>query len=255
MIGPNSDGTLAIDGLPVFSGNMDELMDRLAGLLQESDKRPLVVTPNVDQVVKLSKNPHLRELLQTASVRIVDGKPIVWLAQCLGIKNVHRLTGADLLTKCAAESAARGWTVAVVGGPAGVAATAAAKLASSYPGAQVHGLDLPNAGLGEPAPPEILQRLADISPDLVFVCLGFPKQEAWVAANREYLPDAVYVGAGAAVEFAAGTKARAPQWFQNLGLEWLYRLGQEPSRLARRYLIDDTHFARIAIASIWKAKA
>ncbi|WP_119031473.1 WecB/TagA/CpsF family glycosyltransferase [Gordonia rubripertincta] len=255
IIGPNADGTLAINGMPVFSGDMDELVDQLAVLLNESHQRPMVVTPNVDQVVTLSKNPQLRGLLDSASLRIVDGKPIVWLAKHLGIANVHRLTGADLLTKCAAESAARGWTVAIVGGPAGVAATAASNLASSYPGAQVYGLDLPNARVGEPAPPEVLQRLTEIAPDLVFVCLGFPKQEAWVAANRDHLPGAVYIGAGAAVEFAAGTKARAPQWMQDVGLEWLHRLGQEPSRLARRYLVDDTHFVRIAIASIWKAKA
>lgn len=106
----------------------------------------------------------------------------------------------------------------------------------------------------DPASLEVVEALASLEPDLVFVCLGSPKQDVWVSRWRAKLPPAVYIGAGAAVDFVAGTKRRAPRALQRLGLEWAFRLAQEPRRLARRYLVRGPAFAMVAVRSLIAAR-
>ena len=117
---------------------------------------------------------------------------------------------------------------------------AAAELSRRYPGLQVAGTDAPPAGFDVA---EAGRRLAAARPDIVFVGLGFPKQERVIAAVAAGLPGAWFIGCGAAIPFAAGALPRAPRWMQRAGLEWVYRLLSEPRRLVRRYLVDDLPFA------------
>ncbi len=250
----NSSSELEIDGRPVFPGGMGDLMHRFDELVTKGDGPHLVVTPNVDQMVKLAKDGAARAVFEASNILVADGKPLVWLARVLGAKNLQRIAGADVLDECSRESAARGWSVLILGGPDGAAAEAAARLNARNPGSQITGISVPQLALGERMPPEILDQLWEARPNIVFICLGFPKQETWYIVNKSNLPRAVYVGAGAAVEFASGFKKRAPAWIQAIGFEWFFRLAQEPGRLASRYLIDDIYFLQIAIASIRKAR-
>ena len=162
------------------------------------------------------------------------------------------MAGASLIFSLSEAAAASGKSVYLLGGEPGVPARAAAALGRRYPGLLVAGVHSPPFGFErEPGEVEaIAARLARAKPDIVFVGLGFPKQERLIAAVAPGLPGAWFIGCGAAIPFAAGTLPRAPHWMQRLGLEWVHRLASEPRRLFRRYLTDDVPFAlRLLVTS------
>jgi N-acetylglucosaminyldiphosphoundecaprenol N-acetyl-beta-D-mannosaminyltransferase len=199
-----------------------------------------VVTPNIDICRRIGKDPAARDLVRGASLVVADGMPLVWAARLYGDPLPERVTGASLIFTLSAAAAAGGWSVYLLGGEPGVPERAAAELARRYPGLKVAGTDAPPPGFDVA---EVSQRLAAARPDIVFVGLGFPKQERVIAAVAPDLPGAWFIGCGAAIPFAAGALPRAPRWMQQTGLEWAHRLLSEPRRLFRRYLIDDLPYA------------
>lgn len=244
------DGSLTLAGEPLFWGSRETLLQRIR-LLRRSGVASLVVTPNVDQTIDLDRNLRFRDAYQDAELRLIDGAPLELLARFLGATGVHRHTGADLLPFLVSESEREGWTVAVAGGGSGVSDLAVARLLAEHPGAKVVSVPFPYlAVVDDPRSLEVIDELRRLSPDIVFLCLGSPKQETWFTQWRSILPPAVYVGAGAAVDFAAGTARRAPAAFQRFGLEWLWRLSQEPKRLRARYLAKGPAFLGIVCRSL-----
>src|SRR5690606_35793400 len=236
-----------------FLGGAGELIDAIEALLPAREVHT-VITPNVDQTLTLRTDDALGLAYDEATIRITDGFPLVVLGHRLGAHRLERLTGADLLPLAAQVAAERGWRIALTGGGPGVAAHAAAVLRDSTD-ADVVAVDFPRVSdVDDHASLEVVEALASIEPDLVFVCLGSPKQDVWVSRWRAKLPPAVYIGAGAAVDFVAGTKRRAPRALQRLGLEWAFRLAQEPRRLARRYLVRGPAFAMVAVRSLIAAR-
>ncbi|MHA7141952.1 WecB/TagA/CpsF family glycosyltransferase [Arthrobacter sp. Sr33] len=234
----------------LFNGDTVQLLTEI-GSLVDSKQPHLVVTPNVDQVLDLQESPALRRAYDAASLRLVDGAPLVAVLRLLGARDIHRHTGADLLPLMAEHSADTGWRIAILGGNGDVGRRAAATLMDSYPGSVVHSIPFPYVkDVSETASSNAVDALAAWKPAVVFICLGSPKQEAFFSHWRADLPPAVYIGAGAAADFAAGSKRRAPAAVQNLGLEWTWRLIQEPRRLAGRYLVKGPRFIRPAISSL-----
>ena len=204
-----------------------------------------VVTPNIDICRQLSHDPAARELVSGASLVVADGMPLVWASRLRGDPLPERVAGASLIFTLSAAAAASGRSVYLLGGEPGVPGRAAAELERRFPGLLVAGTDAPPAGFDR-RPGEIeavAAKLARARPDIVFVGLGFPKQEHLIAALAPGLPAAWFIGCGAAIPFAAGTLPRAPRRLQRLGLEWAFRLVSEPRRLFRRYLVDDLPFA------------
>ncbi|WP_229689759.1 WecB/TagA/CpsF family glycosyltransferase [Microbispora bryophytorum] len=204
-----------------------------------------LVTPNVDICRAAARDPSLRALIDAAELAVADGMPLVWASRLLGRPLPERVTGADLIWSLSAAAAARGVPVYLVGGPPGVAEAARDALCGRHPGLNVEGVHAPPYGF-ETSPAalaEVRGRLVAARPSLVFVGLGFPRQDRLVAQLRADLPGAWFVGCGAAIAFAAGSVRRAPGWMGDHGLEWLFRLISEPQRLARRYLVDDLPFA------------
>lgn len=236
-------------GHPLFQGSMDELLDHVESLLPATS--PLsVITPNVDQTLCLSEDASLRAAYDSADLLIADGTPIVFLARLFGAKRLHRLTGADLLPAAAARAAQVGWRIALTGGRSEVTDRGAANLSATY-GADVVSIHFPIIrSVDDPASRDVVEALRAASPDLVFVCLGSPKQDVWIDRWSDELPPAIYIGAGAAVDFAAGVKTRAPRLLQRLGAEWVFRLAQEPRRLAGRYMLRGPRFLVIALRSV-----
>ncbi|WP_239105059.1 WecB/TagA/CpsF family glycosyltransferase [Microbispora rosea] len=204
-----------------------------------------VVTPNVDICRAAACDPSLRALIDTAELAVADGMPLVWASRLLGRPLPERVTGADLIWSLTGAAAARGLPVYLIGGPPGVAEAARDALRGRYPGLVVAGVHAPPYGFEtDPAAlAEVRGRLVAARPSLVFVGLGFPRQDRLIAQLRADLPGAWFVGCGAAIAFAAGSVRRAPGWMGDHGLEWLFRLISEPQRLARRYLVDDLPFA------------
>ncbi len=204
-----------------------------------------IVTPNIDHLHKCSRDPALRALLGDADLSVPDGAPVVWAARLCGEWLPARVTGADLLWSLTDAAAQNGFSVYLMGGDPGVPEAAARVLQERCPGLVVTGTSAPPFGFDRDADQlaQIRRDLLDARPDLVFVGLGFPKQERVIMALHDALPGAWWLGCGAAIPFAAGSVRRAPTWMGRLGLEWVYRLLCEPRRLVRRYLVEDAPYA------------
>lgn len=211
-----------------------------------------VATPNIDICRQAGRDPAVGALVRNASLIVPDGMPLVWAARLRGGHLPERVTGASLIFTLSAAAAARGCSIYLLGGDPGVPEQAAGELRRRYPGLLVAGTDAPPYGFDrDPAGmAEVRRKLADARPGIVFVGLGFPKQERVISAIAPAMPRTWFIGCGAAIPFAAGTLPRAPQWMQHLGLEWAYRLISEPRRLFRRYIVNDLPFAvRLLTAS------
>ncbi|MGI5286817.1 WecB/TagA/CpsF family glycosyltransferase [Nonomuraea polychroma] len=212
----------------------------------EAGRGGRIVTPNIDICRIAAADPALKDLVSSADLVVADGMPLVWAARLLGTPLPGRVTGADLLWALSRLAARRGWPVYVLGGgPEDVAQRAVGALTSRFPRLRVCGAYAPPFGFD--ASPEgrelVRRRVVAARPKLVFVGLGFPRQDRLIADLRKELPGTWFLGCGAAIAFAAGTVPRAPEWMRRAGLEWAFRLATEPGRLARRYLVDDLPFA------------
>lgn len=211
-----------------------------------------IVTANIDVCHRVSKDQTAYDLVREASMVVADGMPVVWAARLSGHPLPERVTGSSLIYVVSAAAARHGRSVYLLGGEPGVAERAATELARRFPGLRVAGTDAPPAGF-ETRPGELAaarSRVTAARPDVVFVGLGFPKQERVIAQIVPGLPGTWFIGCGAAIPFAAGALPRAPRWMQQAGLEWAHRLVTEPRRLFRRYLVDDLPFAvRLLVSS------
>jgi N-acetylglucosaminyldiphosphoundecaprenol N-acetyl-beta-D-mannosaminyltransferase len=240
-----------VAGLDFDALSEQQVVTRIVGDLGDG-RGGWVVTPNIDICRQLSRDPAARELVSGASLIVADGMPLVWASRLRGRPLPERVAGASLIFTLSAAAAASGKSVYLLGGEPGVPGRAAAELARRYRSLLVAGTCAPPVGFDrQPGEIEgIAAKLAQTRPDIVFVGLGFPKQERLIAALAPDLPAAWFIGCGAAIPFAAGALPRAPHWMQRLGLEWTYRLISEPRRLFRRYLVDDLPFAlRLIVTS------
>lgn len=215
----------------------------------------LVVTPNADQVVNLQKNAELRQAYARAALVTPDGMPVVWASRWLGAPVKERVTGSDLMPRLCELAAQTGLKVFLLGGAEGVADRAAANLVRRYPGLLIAGTSCPPPGFERDAARNaaLVRNIRDSGADLVFVCLGSPKQDVWASRHLPQFDKGVFLGVGAAIDFCAGTMKRAPRWMQRAGLEWLYRLCQEPRRLAGRYA-KDLYFFVLVGREMWRRR-
>jgi len=219
-----------------FGATVDWVLDRAA-----RRAGGYICTPNVDYVIQARRNPAFRQAVEGASLRVPDGMWIVYASRIAGDPVSETVTGRLLLPAIAQRCADAGLTIALYGAGPGVASAAAERLEHDYPGLTVAAAITPPAALriGSPADAEAVAKLAAARPSVVFVCLGAPKQEIWMRCHSAALDGSVLLGVGAALDILAGRFREAPRWMTRYGLEWAFRLAQEPRRLARRYLVDD----------------
>lgn len=210
-----------------------------------------IVTPNVHIAQSAAKDPEAARLVAGATIAVADGMPLVWAARMQGQALPERITGSSLVFSLSQAAAEDGRSVFLLGGDPGVPEAAADVLRERYPGLRVAGTDSPPYGFDQTVAGVtlVVELITSAAPDLVFVGLGFPKQERLIERLRQALPHAWYLGCGAGIAMAAGQYRRAPATMQRLGLEWMHRLGQEPRRLARRYLRQNIPFALRLLAS------
>lgn len=206
-----------------------------------------IATPNIDILRQAGLDPSVRADLETADLLVADGAPLVWAARLAGTPLPERVTGAGLIWSLSYGLALDGASVYLLGGDPDTdgAVRAADNLLGQFPGLRVAGCESPDFGF-ERDPrslQRVMQRVVDAEPDLVYVGLGFPKQERLIEQLRPVLPTSWFLGCGAAINFVAGDCERAPVWMQRSGLEWAHRLAKEPRRLARRYLREDAPYA------------
>jgi N-acetylglucosaminyldiphosphoundecaprenol N-acetyl-beta-D-mannosaminyltransferase len=232
-------GELWVDSL-TFAEALDEIEALVA-----AGRGGSVFTPNVDHVVKVDDNLSFREAYAAASLSLADGQPLVWTSRLLGAPLPAKISGSDLVLPLMERAAARGWAVYLLGGGEGVAEKTAQVLRKRL-GVNVVGCEGPRISL-EPNPAEdgpLMERIRSANPELLLVALGAPKQELWLHRASPRIRPTVGIGVGAALDFVAGAR-RAPRWMSRAGLEWFFRLVQEPRRLGRRYLVNDPRFLLI----------
>jgi N-acetylglucosaminyldiphosphoundecaprenol N-acetyl-beta-D-mannosaminyltransferase len=197
----------------------------------------------VHGVMESQRDEAIRRIHNRAGLVTPDGMPMVWLSRLNGHADVEQVCGSDLMAACCARSVSGGHRHFFYGGGAGVAQRLADRLCSRYPGLRVAGTYTPPFGTVSGALDQaIVGEINAAGPDIVWVGLSTPKQERWMDAHVGRLNAPALIGVGAAFDFHAGLKQRAPRWMQRSGLEWLFRLGAEPRRLWRRYLRNNPAF-------------
>jgi N-acetylglucosaminyldiphosphoundecaprenol N-acetyl-beta-D-mannosaminyltransferase len=229
---------------------IEHVLDSLAG-----GRGGWVITPNLDQLRLCHERPELRELYGRAELVLPDGMPLVWASRVQGTPVPERVAGSELIFTLTAAAARAGRAVYLLGGNPCVADRAAVRLLELNPGLRVAGTHCPPYGFEKN--PEQLREMTDAllaaQPDIVFVGLGFPKQERLIETLRPLMPQSWFLGVGVSFSFVAGEIRRAPLWVQRMGLEWVHRMVQEPGRLFKRYVIHDLPFAGRLFASVaWK---
>jgi N-acetylglucosaminyldiphosphoundecaprenol N-acetyl-beta-D-mannosaminyltransferase len=243
-------GRLWIDAL-TFSEAIDEI-ERLV----EARQGGAIFTPNVDHIVQVEHNLELRAAYEKVSLSVVDGQLLLWASYVLGSPLPEKISGSDLMLPLARRAAERQWRVYLLGGGPGVAELAAKELQKQF-AINIVGVDAPFVRPdGVPVEgPVVVERIVKAEPHLVFAAFGAPKQELFLHRAAPDIRPAVGIGVGAGFDFVAGRLKRAPRWISESGLEWLFRLAQEPRRLAKRYLVDDPEFLAILARTLRAPKA
>ena len=243
-------------GMPLDVISEAGAIAHVVGSLEEG-RGGWMITPNLEHVRQFADRPDLAPLFEEADLVVADGMAIVWASRLAGTRLPARVAGSDLVWSLTAEGAIRGQSLFLLGGDPGTGDRAAETIHANYPGLRIAGVHCPPFGF-EDSPAEmteIRERLRAAKPDIVYVALGFPKQEQIIRELRGELPEAWLIGVGISFSFLAGDVRRAPDWVQKIGLEWAHRLASEPRRLARRYLVDGLPFARRLAAHSLRARA
>lgn len=223
-----------------------DVCDRLRNHI-DADRRGFIVTPNVNHVCLCYRNATFRDAYKDAFLALPDGIPILWASRLFGVPLKAKLSGSDMVPKLCAFAAENGYSVFFFGGAEGTADKSAQIMKERHPNLIVAGTACPPFGF-EKDPAKLdaaIQEVRDAAPGICFVALGSPKQELFMQRHFQQMGANVSIGIGAAFDFISGRVKRAPLWMQHAGLEWLWRLMQEPRRLWRRYLVEDLVFFKL----------
>jgi N-acetylglucosaminyldiphosphoundecaprenol N-acetyl-beta-D-mannosaminyltransferase len=235
-------------GLWVDRVTIEEALTAIQAFLHAA--RPhQIVTANLDFLRLGRQDAGFRALVNSADLVVADGMPLVWASHMHREPLPQRISGVDLIHACARIAATQGYRIFLLGAAPGVADEAAAALERLYPGLHIAGTYAPPF-TGDPAANDAraLAAVRSVRPDILLVAFGAPRQEEWISNNKAALNIPVCMGVGGSLDMLAGRVRRAPRWMQHSGLEWLFRLLQEPRRLWKRYLVHDLPvFVRLLI--------
>lgn len=242
-----------IQSIPVYSGTLQEatqlLIDQLSN--KKVDESLCISCTGAHGMVEASENPDFKQVLKNFYLNLPDGTPLVWMAKLRGFKNAARCYGPDVFAAVIEKSVIHNLSHFFCGGKPGVAEELRDVVAQRWQGVQVVGTFCPPF---RPLTHEELTELAaminDSGASIVWIGLGTPKQEIFAAALAPLLCGKLIITIGAAFDFYTGNVRQAPKWVQHIGLEWFFRLLQEPRRLAPRYLKIVPKFALIAMISL-----
>jgi N-acetylglucosaminyldiphosphoundecaprenol N-acetyl-beta-D-mannosaminyltransferase len=256
-LSPGTDApTATVLDVPFFDGAFDAAAELVISQAKRGAGGYACLT-SVHGLMLAQHDPAVRAAIGGAWMNFPDGVPVTWVQRRRGATVADRVCGIDLMPRVVELGQAVGVRHYLVGSTEDVLTRLQGRLTTRYPEAQIVGRESPPFGsIEEHARVGVIDRIADAGPEIVWVGLGAPKQDLWCAAYAARLRPALVVAVGAAFDFVAGTKRRAPVWMRRSGLEWLYRLGSEPRRLAGRYSRANSEFVvRVAAAEARRAFA
>ena len=235
--------TVDVLGIPVGLTDYESTLDWIDATVESRDQVYVCVC-NVHAVMAAGEDPELRAALLGSDLNVPDGQPLVWAMNLLGYPLHDRVYGPELMARSCARATRSGQRLYLYGGRnQGALVQLALNLRQRYPGIKiVGGYSPPHRPLTDEERDAVVQEINHSEADVVWVGIGVPKQEKWMADMRQALDAPVLVGVGAAFDFHAGLVPQAPSVLQDSGLEWAYRLAQEPRRLWRRYLRYNPRF-------------
>ena len=246
---------ISIANVNFHNVTMAEAVIFIVQMAQKTEKPRYVCTGNLDHLVTLEHDAEFRAIYEGADLTLADGKPVVLLSHLGGGEPLRqRVTGSDLFWELARASATTGLRLFFLGGADGAANAAKAAVLRRYPSAVICGTYCPPRALFETDAEQtkIRETVQASEADILLVGFGAPKQEKWIAANKDLLSVPVSIGVGGSFEMASGLVRRAPVWMQEAGLEWAYRFSQEPTRLFGRYFVRDLPFLMVLV---WRTLA
>jgi N-acetylglucosaminyldiphosphoundecaprenol N-acetyl-beta-D-mannosaminyltransferase len=235
--------TVSVLDIPLALTDYERTLDWIDQMV-DARQRGYVCVCNVHTVMASSEDPELRSSLLSSSLNVPDGQPLVWAINALGHSLAGRVYGPELMSRSCARAADTPQRLYLYGGRnQGALVQLALNLRQRYPGVKiVGGYSPPHRPLEEEEENAVVDEINRSRADVVWVGIGVPKQEKWMAMMRPRLEAPVLAGVGAAFDFHAGLVPQAPNWIQEAGLEWAYRLAHEPRRLWRRYLRYNPRF-------------
>ena len=226
-------------GCKVDNLDMEETLGVVDGFIRSGRPHQHVVV-NVDKIVKASRDPALRQIINDCDLINADGMPVVWASRLLGKPLKERVTGVDLFEALMARAADKGWRVFLLGAREEVVGGVARLYPARYPGLTLAGY---RNGYWKPEEEaQVVAQIAAARPDILFVAISSPKKEHFLGRYQAEMKIPFAMGVGGTFDVAVGKVKRAPVWMQNAGLEWFYRFLQEPRRMFKRYFVDDMAF-------------
>jgi N-acetylglucosaminyldiphosphoundecaprenol N-acetyl-beta-D-mannosaminyltransferase len=239
---PRSPAKFRVLGAPVHAVQISDVVERMESWIHDCAAGQYITVTGMHGISESLREPHFREILESASLVVPDGMPLVWLGRWNGHGLRRRVYGPELMETFCRSTGDR-YRHFLYGGAPGVPERLADVLQERYATRVVGSYSPPFRPLTQSEKSDVLDRIRAANADVLWVGLSTPKQEYWMYEHRDSLSIPVLVGVGAAFDFHTGRVKQAPRWMREHGLEWFFRLLSEPRRLWRRYLIQGSHFA------------
>lgn len=242
--------TVNILGVGVHALDMAATIRIIRSWISDDSQNYICVT-NVHAVMECYRSSRINRIYREAGLVTPDGMPLVWLSRIAGFKNTQRIYGPDLLIEFLNATKQCGFKHFFYGGEEGIVDKLAQSLCNKFPGLNIAGCySPPFRKLTEEEDLKITELINKSEADIVWVGLGAPKQEIWMADHLGKIQAPVMIGIGAAFDFLSGSKPQAPRWIRSVGLEWFFRLLTEPCRLWKRYLVYNSHFVLLSLLQL-----
>jgi N-acetylglucosaminyldiphosphoundecaprenol N-acetyl-beta-D-mannosaminyltransferase len=234
-------------GIKIDNLGLQEAMVHIEKMLK-GKKSHYIFTPNATHIFLFQKDEEFRKIYKKASLVLPDGMPLVWVSRLIKPRLKERISGTDFVFSLCDEANQKGYTIFLLGAEPTVIRKARAALNQKFSGLQIVGIH--DGYFNDDT--EVINKINASRPDILFVGIGFPKQEKWIGKNINRLHVKVVVSIGGAFDVIGGKFKRAPLLMRKWGLEWLWRLSQEPRRLWKRYLIGNTTFFWLVLKELLK---
>ena len=236
---------ITLMGCSIDNLSMEETLQTIEGFIHTGRPHQHVVV-NVDKLVKASRDPELRQIINDCALINVDGMPVVWASRLLGKPLKERVAGVDLFEALMRRAGEKGWRVFLLGAKEEVVGKVATTYQRKYPKLVLAGYRN-GYWKGEAEEAQVVEQIRGARPDLLFVAISSPKKEQFLGRYQAEMKIPFAMGVGGTFDVAIGHVKRAPVWMQKSGLEWFYRFLQEPRRMFRRYFIEDMAFLGLFI--------